>query len=89
MTVRVRPRASRNAVEGFRDGVLLVRVTAPPADGQANEAVIDLLASALKVGKSRLAILRGRASRVKTIEVEGLSEQEVRARLTGFDGPAT
>ena len=64
------------------DGVLKVRVTAPPTNGEANQAVIRLLARTLKVPPSGIRIVRGRTSRQKTLEVEGLSVDEIRQRLS-------
>ena len=61
-----------------------VYVTAPPADGEANAAVIAVLAKALGIAKSKLAIVRGEASREKTISVEGLSAEEALRRLNGI-----
>ena len=79
--VRVQPGASHNRIEEFRDEALRVRVTAPPEKGRANAAVIDLLAEFLGLSSSRLRIVRGATSRVKVIEVEGLDQAELEARL--------
>ena len=79
--VRVQPKASRNQVDGFEDGTLRLRVTAPPADGKANIGVIALLAKTLGVSKSRLEIVRGHSSRNKVVSIDTLSEQEVRRRI--------
>ena len=79
--VRVQPKSSRNQVDGFQDGALRVRVTAAPTEGQANAAVIALLAKTLGVSKSRLEIIRGYNSRDKVVSVDTLTEQEVRRKL--------
>ena len=79
--VRVQPKSSRNQVGGFRDGTLRVRVTAAPTEGQANAAVIALLAKTLGVSKSRLEIIRGYSSRDKVVSVDTLTDQEVRRKL--------
>ena len=79
--VRVQPKSSRNQVDGFQDGVLRVRVTAAPTEGQANAAVIALLAKTLGVSKSRLGIIRGYSSRDKVVSVDTLTEQEVRRKI--------
>lgn len=81
LTVRLTPRASREEIAGERDGVLLVRVTAPPVDGAANEALVRLLAKALRVPKGAVRIISGATSRTKAVEVDGLEIAEVRARL--------
>ncbi|MCI0810590.1 MAG: DUF167 domain-containing protein [Chloroflexi bacterium] len=81
LKVRVQPKASRNQVDGFEDGTLRLRVTAPPTEGQANAGVIALLAKTLGVSKSRLEIVRGHGSRDKVVLVETLTAQEVRRRI--------
>ena len=80
--VRVQPRARRNEVVGWQGDVLRVRVTAAPADGAANRAVTDLLAEVLGVAASRIALVRGAASRDKLFRVERLSPADVRTRLS-------
>jgi uncharacterized protein (TIGR00251 family) len=81
LRVRVTPRASRDAIEGFDDaGTLRIRVTAPPADGAANKAVTRLLASALGIPPRDVILVSGATSRVKVFEV-GLDEDVVSARL--------
>lgn len=67
-TVRVTPKASRNAVVA-EDGAIRVYVTTVPEDGKANAAVVKLLAKALGVPKSRLELIRGATSRDKTFRV--------------------
>ena len=79
--VRVQPKSSLNRVDGFQDGALRVRVTAAPTEGQANAAVIAILAKTLGVSKSRLEIIRGHSSRDKVISVDALTEQEVRRKI--------
>jgi uncharacterized protein YggU (UPF0235/DUF167 family) len=84
--VRVTPRGGRDAIDGWvRDdsgrAVLKVRVAAAAADGQANAAMIALLAKALGRPKSSLALLSGQTARLKRIEAEGLTEGELIAAL--------
>ena len=80
--VRVQPKAGRERVEvvdGSRPPRLKVYVTAVPADGKANTAVVALLADKLGVAKSAVQIVRGHRSRDKTVEIEGITpEQAVR-----------
>lgn len=82
LRVRVQPRASRSQVLGYDGQLLRVRVSAPPEDGRANEAVVALLAEALGVPRSRVRILRGHTSRDKLVSMESLSLEEVVRRLT-------
>ncbi len=84
--IRVQPKSSRDQVVGYRDGVLQLRVTAPPDKGRANAAVVALLADALGVAKSRVRIVRGQSSRDKVLTVESLTPEDVRGILeTGVD----
>ena len=81
--VRVTTRASRTQVSLQPDGSVRVWVTSPPADGQANEAVIVALAKALSTAKSNLEITRGHSCRDKVVTVSGLCAEEVQRRLSG------
>ncbi len=84
LTVRVTPRGGRDAVEGWtRDDagrpVLKVRVAAAAADGQANAAVIALLAKALRRPRSALVLAAGQTARLKRFEIEGATEADIAA----------
>ena len=70
MTVRVRPGSSRNEIAGEQDGVLIVRVSAPPVDGKANKAVCKLLAEHYGIPPSKVEIVRGRNAREKTVRLD-------------------
>jgi uncharacterized protein (TIGR00251 family) len=77
--VRVQPRASREAVGGEREGALNVRLTAPPVDGRANEALCRILATRLNVPPAAVKILGGEHSRIKRVEVRGVSAAQIQA----------
>ena len=79
--VRVQPRAAREEIVGWQDDALRVRVSAPPVEGEANTAVRRLVARALGVAPSTVALVRGERSRDKLVRVAGLSLADVRARL--------
>jgi uncharacterized protein len=81
LTVRVTPRAGRDEIGDFRDNVLLVKLKAPPVEGAANEGLVVLLAHRLGVAKTHVFVVRGHASRLKVVEVEGLEHDQVIARL--------
>jgi uncharacterized protein (TIGR00251 family) len=86
LVVRVTPRASRDAIEGFDpEGVLRVRVTAAPADGAANAAVAKLLARALDLPSRDVVLVSGAAARQKMFEVP-LTSAEIGKRLIGSAG---
>lgn len=78
--VRVQPRARRQAHAWEGDG-LKVWLTAAPTDGQANEALIAYLASALRLAKSKITLVSGDKHRNKRIQIEGLEVAEVKALL--------
>jgi len=84
--VRVKPRASRNAIEGEREGALVVRVTAPPVDGEANEALVRLLAARLHAPKSAVRILSGERGRLKRVGVRGVAAIAVHALASEGQG---
>jgi len=76
--VRVQPKASRNEVVGFEGEALKVRVTAPPADGAANAALLGLLARHFGCPRSAVALVRGHKSRDKWVRISGLFPREIR-----------
>jgi uncharacterized protein (TIGR00251 family) len=81
LQVRVVPRASRSAVAGVREGRLIVRVTAPPVDGAANDAVVEMLSTVLQVPRRAITIVVGQTGRDKTVAIEGVTESLLRQRL--------
>ena len=82
ISLRVYPSAVRSEVIGFTDGVLQVRVAAPPVKGQANKELIAFLSQVLAVGKGALTIVKGHTSRSKVIAIDGLSREEIMRRLS-------
>jgi len=81
--VRVVPRASKKEIVGVHGDALKVRLTAPPVEGRANDALIAFLAQWLGVRKSQVEIVAGATSRRKMIRVIGLSGQKAEERLLG------
>ncbi len=81
LRVRVTPRASRDAISGERDGALVVRLSAPPVEGAANDALARLLGKALGVAPSAVRIVRGPASRNKLVAIEGMGAAFAREKL--------
>ena len=80
----MQPRAPRSEIVGWRaDGVLSVRVAAPPVEGAANTAVAALLADALGVKAAAVTIERGAHGRDKLVRVTGLTPTDIRRRLEG------
>jgi uncharacterized protein (TIGR00251 family) len=83
--IRLQPRASSSGITGERGGRITVRVTAPPVDGKANDALVRLVAKRLGVARSRVSIVRGQSSRDKLLEIDGIDEGQARTRLLGDD----
>jgi uncharacterized protein len=81
LIVRLQPRGRRDEVVGERGGAVVIRVTAPPVDGRANDALCRLIAKAAGVAPSRVAIVRGHIARDKVVRVEGIDESALRRAL--------
>ncbi|CAN5890766.1 hypothetical protein BH11MYX3_BH11MYX3_22620 [soil metagenome] len=79
--VLVQPRASRAKLGPIHDGRLKVSVTAPPVDGEANAAVIDLLAKSLGVAKGAVVVIAGASSRRKTVRIAGIGAAAIEALI--------
>jgi len=75
--VRVQPRASKDEVAGETGGLLKVRLRAPAVEDRANEALVEFLAELLKTSRSAVSILSGERSRVKRIEIRGVTRQQI------------
>ena len=78
-SVRVQPRAAASEVSGVHGDALKVRLSAPPVDGAANEALVDLLAERLGVPRRAVRIVSGATARTKTVEVDGVDAARVQA----------
>ena len=81
--VRVIPRAGRSAMSGVRGGALLVRLNAPPVDGAANAALIEVIATAFGVPRRDVSIVGGERSRAKRVHVAGVDVERARQALPG------
>jgi uncharacterized protein (TIGR00251 family) len=86
LSVRIQPRASKNEIISREGGGLKIRLTAPPVDGAANEALIRFLADTLSVPKSQVGIVSGQTSRDKIIRIDGLSSEDVERLLNKTKG---
>ncbi len=85
VTVRVQPRSSRNEIGELAGGVLRIRLTAPPVENRANEALVRFLAGALDVPRARVEIVAGDRGRNKIVRVRGIAPAELYRRL-GLSG---
>jgi len=83
LSVKVQPRASANEIGAEQGGELKVKVTAPPVDSAANEALVRLLAEELGCPRNRVELIRGQTSRHKVVKLHGWSPEDVAERLKG------
>ncbi|MBP1710409.1 MAG: hypothetical protein H6Q49_611 [Deltaproteobacteria bacterium] len=83
--IHVNPHASRAGISGISEGILKLKVTAPPVEGAANEACIDLLAKTLKLRKSQMKISAGAKGRKKTILVSEISKTDLERKIYQLD----
>lgn len=83
LAVKLQPRASLNEIGEALGNELRIKVTAPPVDDAANEALLRLLSEALDCPRNRIELLRGQTSRHKTIKLYGFTAEAVAARLPG------
>lgn len=81
LQIKVSPKSSRNAIQGWNGDALKISVTAAPERGKANAAVVALLAEQLGIAKSRISVTGGHTQSRKTLAVEGLDAQALRERL--------
>jgi uncharacterized protein (TIGR00251 family) len=79
--VRVTPRASRTEIGEPRGGSLIVRVSAPPAEGRANDSLCRLLAKAAGVSRGKVRVVSGEKGREKVVRIEGVAAAELSERL--------
>ena len=85
LTIRIQPRASKNEIVTMVSGGLKIRLTAPPVDGAANEALLKFLADTLSIPKSRVEIVSGHTSREKIVRISGIDGAEARRLLNSRD----
>ena len=81
VTVHVQPNARQNSIFRFADGVLYLKIAAPPERGKANEAVLELLSDFFGVSKGEVDIRYGMTGRRKMVAIKGLNQSQIAARL--------
>jgi len=79
--VKLLPKSSMNQIVGREGDHFKVKVTAPPIEGKANRALIELLAKKLHIPKGRIEITSGKHSRLKSIRIAGLAQEEIKRAL--------
>lgn len=81
LDVRVQPGARKDEVLPMLDGVVRIRVAAPPVEGAANKQLVKFLARLLHISKSSVSVIRGESSRNKSLSIRGLTREEVQTLL--------
>ena len=82
LSVKLQPRASKNEIGAPLGDELKIKVTAPPVDAAANQALVELLADTLDCPRGKMELVRGQTSRHKTIKLHGLTTENVQEKLT-------
>ena len=82
LSVKLQPRASKNEIGEALGDELKIKVTAPPVDSAANEALLELLAEKLDCARGRVELIRGQTSRHKTVLLHGFKPDEILMKLT-------
>jgi len=83
LSIKLQPRASANEISGVMGSELRIKVTAPPVDSAANEALIRFLAERLDCARNKVELVRGQTSRHKTLRVHGMTAEDVLKRISG------
>jgi uncharacterized protein len=81
ITIKAHPRAKRSAVAGKLGGAWKLDLAAPPAEGKATEECVRFVAELAGVARSRVRVVTGATARTKIVEVEGVTQEELEARL--------
>ena len=84
LTIRVIPRAAKNAVGGRRGDAIVIRLAAPPVEGAANDALVAYLAQLFERPRRDIEILSGHKSRDKRVKIHGLPDAAGEARLSAM-----
>ena len=77
LTLHVQPNARQNEILGFEDGILRIKIAAPPIDGKANKELVAFLSKHLGVSKSSITIDHGQTGKSKVISIIGLGRDQV------------
>lgn len=83
LSVKAKPRSSRAGIDGVEEGAVRVRIRSAPVDGKANKELIETVADAFGVAKSRVSFKSGETSKTKRLAIEGVGEEEAK-RILGI-----
>lgn len=81
--IKVIPRAPQTLIEGMRDGALLVKLSAPPVEGQANEALLRFISEVCDVPRRAVSLRMGEKSRQKVVQVQRVTRADAASRVRG------
>ena len=81
LAIKVIPGASRDEICGWLDEMLKVKLSAPPVDGRANDALVEFLAETLGLPRRAIVLVRGETARQKLVRIDGLALEDVKRRL--------
>ncbi len=81
LRIKAVPRAAKNEIQGLHDGALKIRLTTPPVDGKANQALMKFLSKTLNIPKAQIELAQGETSRLKTLRINGISKNELIGRI--------
>ncbi len=84
LSVRVHPYSAQNKLISFTDGVLHVKIAAPPRQGKANKELVAFLSQLLGISKRQFTIVQGLTNRNKIITIQGLSQKDIMERLKPY-----
>ncbi len=79
--VHANPKSSKNQIVGWKEDVLYIKITAPPVEGAANEAIVKFLSKELKIKKSQVSLASGDHSREKRFIIKGVTEEYIKEVL--------
>ena len=82
--VQIQPRSSKDQIIGIHNGRLKIKISAPPVDGKANQNLIEFIAKALGVSKSKIEIVKGRTSKLKTLKISGIDQKSFSLLLNKY-----
>lgn len=81
LSVRIQPRSSKNGIVLMENGGLKIRLTAPPVDGAANEALVKFLSEVLSIAKSQIEIVSGHTAKNKIVKISGMNDADINRLL--------
>ena len=81
LSLRIIPRAAKNAIQGVHGDALKIRLCAPPVEGAANSALVEFISDVLSIPRARIQLLSGQTSRNKRVLLAGMKAGDIRERM--------